>query len=326
MANSNLIRTKDYINVKPGMVYALVKPVSSVHSIMFYDVNKTYISYYICNNSALFEQITTPDNCYYVRFRCITAYGKTYNNDISINYPATDTEYHPYQGNKISVTFPSAAGTVYGGTLDVTNGILTTDRAIDTIANMGFAYQAKNNRFFTEQLANVIKAPPITETNVQCESLYARTYSASAYRYPCITVALSGNVFIYNTTYTSITELTAAIGTSKFCYELAEPIEYKLTPQEVTTLLGTNNIWVDTGDVTASYGAYLETTQTHTDRLGDSILSAIAPLETTYTASRAYTAGSYLFVGTKFYKVTAAIAEGGTITPDTNVTQTTVAE
>lgn len=95
---------------------------------------------------------------------------------------------------------------------------------------------------------------------------------------------------------------------------------------EITTLLGTNNIFADCGNVIVTYGAYLETVKAYADQVGDSILSAIAPLETSYTASRAYTVGSFLFVGTKFYKVTAAIAEGGTITPDTNVTQTTVAE
>jgi len=95
---------------------------------------------------------------------------------------------------------------------------------------------------------------------------------------------------------------------------------------EITTLFGENTIWADCGDVTVTYGAYLETVKAHADQLGESILSAIAPLEMNYTASRAYTVGSYLFVGTKFYRVTAAIAEGGTITPGTNVIQTTVAE
>lgn len=95
---------------------------------------------------------------------------------------------------------------------------------------------------------------------------------------------------------------------------------------EITTFLGENNIWANRGDVTVIYGAYLETVKAYADKVGDSILSAIAPLEMNYTASRAYTVGSFLFVGTKFYKATAAIASGDTITPDTNVTQTTVAE
>ena len=37
------------------------------------------------------------------------------------------------------------------------------------------------------------------------------------------------------------------------CFELAEPIIYQLTPQEVKTLLGQNNLWADCGDVTVTY-------------------------------------------------------------------------
>lgn len=117
-----------------------------------------------------------------------------------------------------------------------------------------------------------------------------------------------------------------AYSSAQLVYELASPIELPLTDiPKITTLLGKNNIWADCGDVTVTYGAYLETVKKHAEVVGDSILSAIAPLEATYTASRAYTVGSYLFVGTKFYKVTAAIASGDTINPGTNVTQTTVA-
>ena len=29
--------------------------------------------------------------------------GETYNNDISINYPATETSYHPYNGQTVPV-------------------------------------------------------------------------------------------------------------------------------------------------------------------------------------------------------------------------------
>ena len=36
-------------------------------------------------------------------------------------------------------------------------------------------------------------------------------------------------------------------------YELATPQTYQLTPTEVTTLLGDNTIWADTGDVTVTY-------------------------------------------------------------------------
>jgi hypothetical protein len=49
------------------------------------------------------------------------AYGATYNNDIGINYPSTDTDYHAYNGD----TYTTDLGrTVYGGTLDVVSGEL----------------------------------------------------------------------------------------------------------------------------------------------------------------------------------------------------------
>lgn len=36
-------------------------------------------------------------------------------------------------------------------------------------------------------------------------------------------------------------------------YKLAEPVTYQLTPTEITTLLGTNNIWADTGDIEVKF-------------------------------------------------------------------------
>jgi len=39
------------------------------------------------------------------------------------------------------------------------------------------------------------------------------------------------------------------------CYELAEPVEYTIDPQNLGTLYGTNNIWSSTGDVEVTYPA-----------------------------------------------------------------------
>ena len=36
-------------------------------------------------------------------------------------------------------------------------------------------------------------------------------------------------------------------------YELATPIEIQITPEEINTLIGVNNIWADTGDVSVKY-------------------------------------------------------------------------
>lgn len=52
----------------------------------------------------------------------------------------------------------------------------------------------------------------------------------------------------------------------------------------------------------------------------------IAPTEAAYKATRNYTAGSLFIIKNVLYKATANIANGGTITPGTNCTATTLAE
>ena len=41
----------------------------------------------------------------------------------------------------------------------------------------------------------------------------------------------------------------------QFVIPLATPQTYQLTPTEVKTLLGSNNVWADSGDVTIEYYA-----------------------------------------------------------------------
>lgn len=41
---------------------------------------------------------------------------------------------------------------------------------------------------------------------------------------------------------------------AQVCYKLAEPVEIILTPEQITTLIGVNNVWSDGGDVSLTYG------------------------------------------------------------------------
>ena len=63
-----------------------------------------------------------------------------------------------------SITFPAAAGTVYGGTLDVTNGKLTVDRAMVDLGTLKW-YAAASQRF-TRFRASVIGIKQIDSPNV----------------------------------------------------------------------------------------------------------------------------------------------------------------
>lgn len=56
------------------------------------------------------------------------------------------------------------------------------------------------------------------------------------------------------------------------------------------------------------------------------VTDLVAPHEASSTASKAYSVGDAFIYAGKLYKVTVDIAIGGTITPDTNCTQTTLVE
>jgi len=64
-----------------------------------------------------------------------------------------------------------------------------------------------------------------------------------------------GSIYIMDTEHTSTTDFVSAVNGHQLVYELATPQTYHLTPQEVDTLLGINNVWADTGNTTAEYVA-----------------------------------------------------------------------
>ena len=85
--------------------------------------------------------------------------------------------------------------------------------------------------------------------------------------------------------------------------------------------------YISTGIVPVGHETrYPENLRAKIDGLPWDFSSLIAPTEKTTTASRNYTTGSLLIMGNVLYKVTANIANGGTITPNTNVTETTLSE
>ena len=91
--DTDRIRSKNFCSCAPSTTYYFVIPSKNI-SIYFYDTNYEFISYEGWWNSS--RTFTTPNNCQYFKIGGSSAYGTTYKNDISINYPATDMVYHPY--------------------------------------------------------------------------------------------------------------------------------------------------------------------------------------------------------------------------------------
>jgi len=206
------------------------------------------------NNNA----VTIPAGCYYVHFNCPAIYGGTYQHDISINYPATDTEYHAYQGQTYEVTFPSEAGTVYGGTLDVVSGKLVVDRAMkvidgvnETVRGNGTAtgaskawYSGATGKAYgtTNMISNLFVAGNVSAYG----GMFGRTNSIG------IEFALPPTVAQDNTALNA----WFAQNPTQLCYELETPVVIEnLTVEQITTLLGVNNVWSDAGSTAITYPA-----------------------------------------------------------------------
>lgn len=96
----------------------------------------------------------------------------------------------------------------------------------------------------------------------------------------------------------------------------AEGTKYQLSPIEVKSLLGINNVWSDAGDVEVEYRA---NTKLYIEKLTQ-------PEEDDMIADSAITSGKFFMVGNSLYRALANIASGATITVGTNAQRVSLSD
>jgi len=107
--------------------------------------------------------------------------------------------------------------------------------------------------------------------------------------------------------------------------KLATPTTEIALPYHNPQIVGDTEEFVTTGLVPVGHSTkYYQNLRKKIEGLPWNFSDLIAPTEVTNKATRNYTTGSYLILNNILYKVTANIANGGTITPNTNVTATTI--
>lgn len=165
------------------------------------------------------------------------------------------TSYEPYQGQTLSTSLPE---TVYGGTLDWGTGVLTVKyhKIVLDGTQLFSANVATNNRFsaLLERQGVYFE----DDGAAFCDKLPfdVNTYYDGADNFGYI-VHL-GYLYIrfgsgseVNST-DKLSEYFAA-NPATLVYKLATPYTIQLTPQQLETLKGTNNVWSDTGDTDLTY-------------------------------------------------------------------------
>lgn len=151
-------------------------------------------------------------------------------------------------------------GTRYGGTLDVTSGVLTvTHKAVD-LGTLSWTY--KTQGYFDGYLASVvneIKRPSSGSELVGIiSSQYVENTSNQIYNATndgVIAVRYSnGDIWVRDTSQgTNATTFKTNMSGVTAVYELATPLTVNLTAQEIELLQGANNVWASSGDVTVKY-------------------------------------------------------------------------
>ncbi len=335
--NGSYVRSKNFIPCKPNTTYYFSAPANPSNGIKYYDKDKNQLAG-VRYNAGPF---TTPDNCYFIWFGMTSNYGTTYNHDISINYPATDTAYHPGHVNTYSITFPQDAGTVYGGILTINRdgtGELVVDRAINTLNgtqpladNGTLSYGGMQARYIPTPSKKWAASVDVGE-GLMSDKFYIQNPAPAQKPFMLNGRTTNGNIYLNMPS--DVTSAEAAVAwfasnPTQVSYLLADPIVYQLTALEVIkTLKGLNNIFANTGKINAvEYSAdtklYIAKELSASQRLMELIVTANH--EDEMKATKAYSTGNLLIVNGTLYKATASIANGATLTVGTNVTATTVA-
>lgn len=248
--------TSDFIKVKGNVTYRGLTHVGFSPYSAFYDHNKALVQVFKQNTGE--NTISTPSGAEYVRFSVIKNYGNM--DSFMVESGSTATTYEPYTGTTYPITFPDEAGTVYGGTLDVVNGTLTVDRFGFSLADLDWTQNAYYNSCY-----NGYKESVLGDRKVQFN--WDNTCLCSAYKGVQSNAMVNGTIALANASGDDETRKRIYVRDGRFVSDiegfvqeittnpvtvvlpLATPKTYQLTPTEVQMLLGTNNIWADTGDV-----------------------------------------------------------------------------
>lgn len=193
-------------------------------------------------------------------------------NGITVDLTAMIEFFDTADDEQVAINWQTEAGTVYGGTLDVVSGVLTVDRAIVDLGTLNWSYLTDLSapRFWCA-LTNLKSAGSTKGTGDYILSPQHKSAPSGSLTYANYFNAISGldgivsvyttgsnttGIVIKDSSYTDAQTFKTAMSGVVCCYKLSAPTTYQLTPTEVKSLLGQNNIWHNcNGNTDAVYKA-----------------------------------------------------------------------
>ena len=191
--------------------------------------------------------------------------------DFQLELGDTRTAYEPYQATTTSIDWTNDVGTVYGGYVDLVSGELVQ-------THWGFIADGENikvNSRYAQDARDIFGAGIVYNTptgigsnntsrptNIYCNKIPVVTNEKIDIPYIYTPTAGALYMVFYVGKISEHPEITSKTDTLNFVnnwlqenplqiiYELATPIHYQLTPQQLTTLRGTNNVYSNTNGQT----------------------------------------------------------------------------
>lgn len=143
----------------------------------------------------------------------------------------------PYTGNTYTSDLEQF---VYGGTVDLVTGVLTVGWKLVDLGSLTWTYNGARTRFE----ATLSDAKP-TASNTQVTSAISSGYRAVSASSVTTTDGAFGitnvsTLLLHDDRFTTVADFVTAVTGQTICYELASPVNYYLSAQDVSLLQGKN--------------------------------------------------------------------------------------
>ena len=237
-------------------------------NVVEFDKNQNFIqrTTLISNTTAVgvvSKNWTTQANTYFIRIQM----QKTQANNVALNLGSTALTYSAYTGTTHTIPFGQ---TVYGGSLEVETGVLTVTHVIVNMGSINWSYSTTRAYFLGAMTGRKINSA------MMCSMFPYKGNATDGAMADKADMTLWGDnngqaIKIKDSAYTDAATFKTAMNGAQLVYELAEPQTIQLTPVEVLTILGQNNIYSNTGSVEVVYRADIQ-------KYVDKKISALASL------------------------------------------------
>ena len=208
---------------------------------------------------------TNEDGMLYLRFNGVgytsakidTLYA---NSKIQLEKGDSATSYEPF-GRFIPINWETEAGTVYGGKLDVLRGVLSITKYAQDMSALTWVtrYTGTTHKAIYTELDYRYARRDATKIIAEKYALVGTISGAANLNKPDTKdvglYSYSNSNSVSSNSLYAVVDVDGELPSGLVVYDITTPIEIQLTPHDVNSLLGVNNIFADTGDTEVEYRA-----------------------------------------------------------------------